>query len=104
MGNDDFVCHLCTDEQLYAGTDKNEAHNDISLSLNLDNIQNTPGKLSQTGKIHVTNDFYILIPETDSKIVYIDSELRNEPVINSVQNNKEPTRNESSSTKTKPKK
>ena len=50
LGNDDFVCHSCTDDLLYAGTDKNEKHNDNSTSLNLDNTQNTPEKLSQTEK------------------------------------------------------
>ena len=102
LANDDFVCYSCTDDLLYAGTDKLE--NDNSTSLNLDNTQNTPEKLSQTGKIHVTNDTYILNTETDPKIVTIDSELRSKQVINSEQNNKEYTSIESSSTKTKPKK
>ena len=81
-------------------TDKNEKHNDNSTSLNLDNTQNTPEKLSQTGKIDVTNDTCMFNPETDPKMVNIDSEPRSKPVINSVQNNKEYTSSESSATKT----
>ena len=95
LGDEDFVCHSCTNELLYAGADTNGANNEHS-SLEDTQVDNTQ-KPQHSG---TTSKKPIIIQEDESQT--LNPKPQNEPLSEPTQNIKDHTHNEPP--KSKPKK
>ena len=90
LGDEDFVCHSCTNELIYAGADTNEANNEDTQ------VDNTK-KPQHSG---TTSKKPIIIQEDESQT--LNPKPQNEPLSEPTQNIKDHTNNEPP--KSKPKK